>query len=380
MKQRRRAGRTSAVAICVGVMALAFSTALVFAYNTYLDNLGTVAAPVPVVPRWILPLTWLLNATNSGNVSTSGCGSSAETCIQQSIQAGFTAWSTAQIIPGQTLTQLSGSGEVSYAGTSTVTAPNVCDLQNVVGFSDTTPGDFPTGVIAFTQAVSVTRPTGTTGSFTYSCGTGFPSGTCDLDSCLVDADIEFNPSSSMTFYTNTPPASGTAFSVQSVATHEEGHFLGLDHNGIGHTVMFPFGDTSLTGQQLSLSTDDAIGISYLYPCTAASSVCTDSFSHATGTISGKVSLNGSGAFAAHVVAIDTTTGNVVTDTLSGSDGTYNLVGIPPGNYHILALPLASDYFSGIVTLDNFFGWACGYGDANCNNIPQNPTNYTGRYF
>jgi hypothetical protein len=146
----------------------------------------------------------------------------------------------------------------------------------------------------------------------------------------------------------------------------------MDHSGIGHTIMFPFGDTVAAGQQLTLSSDDAIGISFLYS--------SPNFSTATGEISGKVTLNSAGAFGAHVVAIDTATGNVVMDGLTAPDGTYTLVGVPPGSYQILVLPLAPDVNSGIVVLDDFSGWECGYGDSNCNSIPQNPTNYTGKYF
>ena len=213
-----------------------------------------------------------------------------------------------------------------------------------------------------------TAPAGSTGSFQYSC-TGGPNGVCDLDDCIADADIEFNPNE--TFYTNTVP-SGSAFDLQSVATHEEGHLLGMDHSGIGHTMMYPFGDTTASGQPLFLSTDDAIGISFLYP--------SSNFGTATGKISGTVSLNGAGTFGAHVVAIDATTGNVVIDGLTRPDGSYTLVGVPPGSYNILALPLAPDVNSGIVVLDDFSGWECGYADSQCTTVPQNPTNYTGRYF
>ena len=215
----------------------------------------------------------------------------------------------------------------------------------------------------------MTDPTPSTASFQYSCSGG-TKGTCDLPSCIVDTDIEFNPSEA--FYITTAPSSGTAFNLQSVATHEEGHLLNMDHSGIGHTVMVPFGDTSLAGQNLSLTSDDAVGISFLYP--------SSNFSTATGKISGTVSLNGTGTFGAHVVAIDTSTGNVVMDGLTKPDGTYTLVGVPPGNYYILALPLAPDSSSGTVTLGDFSGWDCGYGDSQCNSMPQNPTDYVGRYF
>jgi len=375
MNRKRSWTRTKRAALGSGALLIVFSAVVLFAYNTFQDNVGTLQAPQPVVPLWTnLPVTWLLNpATPSNDVSTTGCSSSASTCIQQSLAAGFTTWTSA-LVQGQSLTDIS----VQYDPTlSSKTAPDVSDCQNVMGFSDAA-SDFSTGTIAFTELGTVTRPTGTTGSFQYACSGG-ANKICNLASCIADADIEFNPNE--TFYTTTVP-SGTAFNLQSVATHEEGHLLGMDHSGIGHTIMFPFGDTVAAGQQLSLSSDDAIGISFLYPCTPTSVTgnCTANFSSATGEISGTVSLNSTGTFGAHVVAIDTATGNVVMDGLTAPDGTYTLVGVPPGNYHILVLPLAPDDNSGIVSLGDFSGWECGYGDPNCNSIPQNPTNYTGKYF
>lgn len=376
MKHNPGAGRKRQFAAGVTALAMTLCAVLLFGYNTFQNNLGTLTAPDPVVARWAdLPVQWLLNSdTPNKNVSNSGCSSSLATCIQQSVTAGFTTWTTAHIPIGntqQTLTDVA----VEYSGSSTLTNPDYQDCQNVIGFSDTTSGDFSTGTIAFTQIVTVTRPPGSTGSFTYNCSGG-ASRTCSLDDCIADADIEFNPN--VNFVTSlTPPAN--TFSVQSVATHEEGHLLGLDHSGIGHTIMFPFGDTAAAGQQVQLSTDDAIGISYLYPCNAISGNCTGIFSVQTGVISGVVSLNGSGIFGAHVIAVDVNTGDAVTDGLTAPDGVYKLIGAPPGNYYVLALPLAANSDSGVLTLDNFSGWECGYADSACKTLPQSPTNFTGRY-
>jgi Matrixin len=369
MRQKLSLAGTKRAAVCCGALLAVFSAVGLFAYSTLQDNVGTLAAPQPVVTRWAsLPVTWLMNSyTPNSNVSTAGCASGdPSSCIQQSLANGFATWAGA-MVAGQSLTNLS----VSYSGPSTVTSPNVTDCQNVIGFSDAA-SDFSTGTIAFTEVATVTASQ-------YRCSDGSIKA-CSLPSCIADADIEFNPGEN--FSTSTSAPSGV-FSLQSVATHEEGHLLGMDHSGIGHTVMFPFGDTSSAGEELSLSSDDAIGISFLYPCTtpsSGSSNCTASFSVATGKISGTVSQSGTGSFGAHVVAIDTSTGNVVIDGLTNPDGTYTLVGVPPGNYYILAVPLAPDDSSGIVTLGDFSGWDCGYGDSNCSNVPQNPTNYTGRYF
>ena len=387
MNRKRSWVRRTRVALGCGALLVAFSAVALFAYNTFQDNLGTLQAPQPVVARWAsLPVTWLLNpATPSNNVSTTGCSiGNPSSCIQQSLALGFTTWTSAVVqiqAQFQSLTNLS----VQYDPTlSSLTTPNATDCKNVIGFSDTTSGDFSTGTIAFTQVATVTRPTPTTTSFSYNCTDPTTNvtttKTCNLDDCIADADIEFNPNEN--FSTSTTPPANT-FSIQSVATHEEGHLLGMDHSGIGHAIMFPFGDTTAAGQETALSTDDAIGVSYLYPCTSppGPSNCTASFSSSTGEISGTVSLNSAGTFAAQVVAINATTGNVVMDGLTAPDGSYTLVGAPPGSYHILVLPLAPDVNSGIVVLDDFSGWDCGYADpASCTTVPQNFTNYTGRYF
>ncbi len=362
MRQRRRAGGKRGVAAVLVAAAAMFSAVLTFGFNPFQDNLGTITSPLPVVARWnSMPVAWLLNPdTPSGNVATPNCvlGGTPESCIQQPLSDGFTTWMGAQVA-GQSLTVLN----VQYGGTSTLTSPDYQDCQNVVGFSDTNSSDFSTGTIAFTQVATFT-PSG--GVSTYSCSGG-NTRTCNLQDCIADADIEFNPS--VNFTTSPSPPSGT-FSLQSVATHEEGHLLGLDHSGIGHTVMFPFGDSTAAHQQTTLAADDAIGISYLYP--------TSNFSTSTGTISGTVNLSGTGVFGAHVVAVNANTGNAVTDGISASDGTYRLV-VPPGNYRVLALPFSPNADSGVLTMDNFSGWLCGYADSQCTTVLDNPTSYTGRY-
>lgn len=366
MRQRQRAVGKSGIAVALVAVAAMFSAVLMFGFNPFQDNLGTVSSPDPVVTRWdSMPVSWLLNATApSNNVATPGCLSGgAAGCIQQPLTGGFTTWMGAQVA-GQNLTVVNAQ----YGGSSTLTTPDFQDCQNVVGFSDTNSSDFSTGTIAFTQVSTVTRPSGSTGTFQYTCNSSGATKTCSRDDCIADADIEFNPSVQFTTALN-PPAN--TFSLQSVATHEEGHLLGLDHSGIGHAIMFPFGDSKQAGQQIALAADDAIGISALYPST--------SFNSATGTISGTVNLSGAGVFGAHVVAVNANSGNAVTDGITASDGTYRLI-VPPGNYRVLALPLSPNADSGVLTIDNFSGWLCGYGDSQCKNIPANLTSYTGRYF
>jgi hypothetical protein len=62
-------------------------------------------------------------------------------------------------------------------------------------------------------------------------------------------------------------------------------------------------------------------------------------------------------------------GVVVGDGLSDPAASYSIVGVPPGTYRVLALPL-----SGVSIQGNLADWACEYASnqAACMGIPQNP--------
>jgi hypothetical protein len=95
-----------------------------------------------------------------------------------------------------------------------------------------------------------------------------------------------------------------------------------------------------------------------------------------------VSVGGSAAFAAHVVAIDSANGNVMTDTLSDNEGNYDLR-VFPGSYYVLVLPLASEGgINGPTTIVNYRGFSCAYATtfSTCAGLPANPTDYTGKYY
>lgn len=361
---RVRTRRVVPLAILSG---LALFTILLFAYNPEQDQVNNKAVPT----RWNNnSVTWNLNPTTMSNVQ-------AGSNVQGALAAAFNTWqTTSMMLSGQQQTVVNLNVTLGQVSSTLPVQPNSGDCLNVVSFGDTTKSDFPSGTIAFTSISTVTASPGQTPPFSFQCSSTSPTESCSLLSCIADADIMFNPAD--TFATITPtPAS--AFDIQTIATHEIGHLLGLDHSGLGNAVMYPFGDTGLSGSRI-LSIDDEAGIAALYPAS--------NFAQVTGTLSGTVTLGGSGIFAAHVVAIDANTGNTVMDGLTAPDGTYSLVGVPPGSYNVLALPLAGFY-----TLDDFGGWSCGYDEAA--NAPPccdpstpsctgkgvaNPTNYTGKFF
>ncbi len=366
-RQRTHQLRKRVMALAGAGLALTLYALLLFAYNPEQDDVG---GPVPT--RWPNNnVTWAINPTVGNNIfaGTSTAASGAQ--VTQTVQSAFNTWTMTQL-GGQVVNALTVTGP----STSTLTEPNAADCLNVISFTASAQ-DFSTGVIAFTDVVTTF---GNPPNNTYTCTNGGSTTTlsCPLPSCLIDADMAFNPSEN--FSVTTPALSGD-FDLQSVATHEIGHMLGLDHSGIAHTVMFPFGDTGAS-EQRTLAVDDAAGLAFLYPGAT--------FGTSTGSVAGTVTLGGTGAFAAHVVVVDATTGNAVVDGLTNQDGTYNIQGVPPGSYNVLVLPLAADINSGVYILSDFSGWSCGYsensppccqsGTSGCSGTLTNPTNYTGKYF
>lgn len=76
----------------------------------------------------------------------------------------------------------------------------------------------------------------------------------------MDADIIFNGGS---YQWSTHP-SGNIFDVHGTATHEIGHFLGLDHTNVADATMFPTAKPGLCSCR-TLKQDDIAGVCALYP-------------------------------------------------------------------------------------------------------------------
>jgi hypothetical protein len=144
------------------------------------------------------------------------------------------------------------------------------------------------------------------------------------DGSITDADIIFN-AKDHTFSTTQVP--GT-FDVQNIATHECGHFLGLDHSAVVGATMNPFAvqqDVRLR----SLEKDDVAGASTIYPRPGFT----------LGSISGQlVTAGGAGISGAHIVAEDAS-GEPASSTLTTSDGHFQILGLAQGSYTVYAEPL-----------------------------------------
>jgi Matrixin len=272
------------------------------------------------------------------NPSTSGAHISGSQSVAQVMQASFDTWTSA---PNTTVLVLRGPDSlVNLEKNSPSNINLICFVCSDAPFGGTE-----------TLAVTVTTTANGPGA---SDGHG---GTTQFAGQIIKGDIAFNPS------TQFDTGGGTGQEdLQTVATHEIGHFFGLDHSAVARAVMFPFAPDVLT----TISYDDVAGISSLYP-----QITPDV---ATGSISGKVTLSGSAVFGAHVFANSTTPALAFTNirktpigTLTLPDGTYTISGVPPDSYLVVAEPLD------LPVSDSDVSWASEFNQAKVQ------TNFTTRW-
>jgi uncharacterized protein (TIGR03437 family) len=115
----------------------------------------------------------------------------------------------------------------------------------------------------------------------------------------------------------------------TTVVHEMGHALGLQHTFTSSAMSTA--TTRATSVTNPLGMDDIAGISVLYP--------NASFAQ-TGSITGRITSAGSGLHLESVVAISTG-GNSVS-ALTNPDGTYEIDGLPQGQYFVYAHALPPD--------------------------------------
>ena len=121
------------------------------------------------------------------------------------------------------------------------------------------------------------------------------------------------------------PSHSDAFFLTVV--HELGHALGLQHTLTSSVMSTEV--TRSTTRAKPLAPDDAAGISSLYPA--------PEFSRTTGTVTGRVTLEGRGVHLASVVALEPA--GTAVSTLTDPDGNYRIVGLTPGQYYVYVHPL-----------------------------------------
>ena len=305
----------------------------------YLLNFTMANDNSPQPDRWdfgAFPVTWSINPTKRSNIQGSRS-------VTEVMKEAFNTWITAP----NAAVQPQFAGAVPYNQEKSA-PPNINLICFVCADADFTQD-------AQTLAVTITTTANGPGQ---NDGHG---GMTRFAGQLLKADIIFNPNSGF----DTDAGDGQDIQdLQTVATHEIGHFLGLGHSAVVRAVMFPSASTLRT-----LAYDDVAGLSLLYP--------SPNPSVATGSISGAVRLFGTGVFGAHVYAesvADThpfasTIRKTPVGTLSRPDGSYSIEGLPPDSYQVYAEPL-----DGPVEDGDIHGYANAFGK------PSVQTNFTTRAF
>ncbi len=278
--------------VCVAVLAAGP------ALSAYLP-LGTSVNGVSVTTRWTsMPIRYFVTNRAAAGVSSAQ--------LQAATAASFSSWSNAS----------TGSLSASFAG-FTSAEPVRDDGATVIGFQQHDELERTLGVTSFT----IDRTTG----------------------ALVEADIFLN---SAFAWSVAAAGESNKFDAQSILTHEVGHLIGLGHSLLGETVLRPEGGRRVVAKRSvmfpiayvvgtildrTLQDDDTAGVSATYP--------TGKFLNSTGSIAGKVTLGGAGVFGAHVVAVNTKTGQTVGSFTLNSQGQFSMDGLEPGVYVVRVEPL-----------------------------------------
>jgi len=329
-----------------------------YAFNQIVPDLrqpsmltGGSACPIPshqlsnpgaVAVRWSTALRSSPQTVLTADQTSTGRLNEIEQVIQQSLGI----WTH---VDGTSLTP------ASLGSLTRVTSATACGTDGVNSICFDQPDmAFTPGVLAFTRVITADAIGEQVGSSTASSEVGQ----------ILDADIYFNPSdSNITFSTPSAlSANPKSYDLESVLTHELGHFLGFSHSAVWGSMMFPFAPASgtfagvrptLQQQDAPLSDDDRTGLRNLYSDPLDTTYI--------GSIQGRVlpanplSLPTSapwvtGIFGAHVVAVDVATGSVIAGALGGwscqapgpvqFDGNYLIAHLPVGkSYAVYAEPL-----------------------------------------
>jgi hypothetical protein len=291
-------------------MAVVLATAPALAYLKLGTRVGSGTANL----RWTnLPVRYYVTERGTGGVTAQQ--------FQTAISASFAVWDAVE------------NAEISFNFSGMTPAnPASGDSMTVLGYQDRPDLD---RVLGATNFIIDT----TTGE-------------------ILESDIFFN--SSFSWSTEAAGVTGR-HDVQSIAVHEIGHLLGLGHSALGETemisggrrvlgaesVMFPVAFAAGSIHDRTLKADDIAAITDVYPSTRSR--------RSLGSISGKVTKNGAGVLGAHVVALNSRTGEMVGGFSLNNEGAFTIAGLEAGPYVLRAEPLddgdLSSFFDASLNVD-----------------------------
>ncbi|MFN0207986.1 MAG: IPT/TIG domain-containing protein [Planctomycetota bacterium] len=254
----------------------------------YFHSQIRTAAGVPI--KWkTMPVKFVIQSAGSDNIN--------DASDDAAIRLAFQAWQDASTsnITFKEDTNPDQRARTDYEST---------DIHLIIFDENNSTGEFTNGagIIGLTPISFFTSPASVAGN-------------------IADGDIIFN-GKDFNFSTDQSPST---IDLQSVAAHEVGHFIGLDHEALQAATMYPF----LAQQQINLRTlsiDDAAGAHATYP------------NGANGSIAGfvKRSNDNSAVRGAHIWARDITDGRVASAAYTNDDGSFTITGLPAGNYRLTA--------------------------------------------